>query len=76
MWYGGFLFSISFLLWGLGAVFDYGVLSLLGVERLFVSRIAKFSLVDVYYGGHTDYTCLGRLLCLLYSYAYCLIYLK
>jgi hypothetical protein len=58
------------------AVFDYGVLSLLGVKWLFVSYIAKFSLVDVYYSRHTDYTYLRRLLCLLYSYTYCPIHLK
>jgi hypothetical protein len=58
------------------AVFNYSILSLLGVKQLFISRIARFSLVNVYYSRHTNYTCLGRLLCLLYSYAYYLIHLK
>jgi hypothetical protein len=58
------------------AVFDYSVLRLLRVKRLFVGRIAKLSSVDVHYGGHTNYTCFGSLLCPLYNYAYRLTHLK
>jgi hypothetical protein len=58
------------------AVFDYGVLCLLRVERLFVGCIAKLLLVDIHYSGYTNYTCFRSLLCPLYNYVYCLTHLK